>query len=429
MPDRRVKLYKYTKREFAEGMIANGVFRIGTLSDFRRVEHGPAIGDASEGTTKLTHSVESAAWEEIKDSPAVRSLITGELGPGGVFQNVGFSAPFQSPEAYIFCVSEHSSREVMESFGSDACLRIVDDQKFFAALHGCLKDRGLVTSNYLVQRCVYRNRTQRWEKYERTHPALLKSPDYQSQAEVRGIFEPAKLPISPEFITCPEAAEYLVWHDVDAVGPGVDYDEHDPAVVHDRVFDGGERVDVDDRSFFDCTFGNCRLTYSGGGPTQMTRCTLDLAKAQFVVDAAAGRALKFLAAIYAAPNGAKLVEAVFDQVRAGYFPEHKAPAAKKKIRQYRSARFEHGERVQLDGNDFRGCAFIRCTLVYRAEVSTTLIGCTFAASGVELAFEGAARRTLEMLWGFVRDLGEVGVRLVEATFRSIRTGELPWERT
>ena len=49
-------LYKYTERDFALTMVEIGQRRIGTLSDYRRIEeYGTKIGDADEGR-KTTYS-------------------------------------------------------------------------------------------------------------------------------------------------------------------------------------------------------------------------------------------------------------------------------------------------------------------------------------------------------------------------------------
>lgn len=72
------------------------------------------------------------------------------------------------------------------------------------------------------------------------------------------------------------------------------------------------------------------------------------------------------------------------------------------------------ETVVLDGQDFSGCEFHHCTLVYRAQEAVKLehchiIGCTWR-------FEDAAHRTVSMLKALYLS-GARGKETVESIFR------------
>ena len=49
-------------------------------------------------------------------------------------------------------------------------------------------------------------------------------------------------------------------------------------------------------------------------------------------------------------------------------------------------------RVALDGNEYCGCKFVRCTMVYAGGTPPTMVDCLFTQSSWE--FDGAAARTI-----------------------------------
>lgn len=73
--------------------------------------------------------------------------------------------------------------------------------------------------------------------------------------------------------------------------------------------------------------------------------------------------------------------------------------------------------VELDDNEFEGCEFHNCRLVYRGTASVKFRGCSFF--GYRLVFEGAAQNTL----GFLSTLYHSKFRKdVDAIFKEIRSG-------
>jgi len=76
--------------------------------------------------------------------------------------------------------------------------------------------------------------------------------------------------------------------------------------------------------------------------------------------------------------------------------------------------------VNLDGNQFERCTFIRCRIVYTAAGTFAIDGCTFTTC--DWQFDGPAERTLYYLSALYRGLGPQGQELVEAIFRQIREG-------
>jgi hypothetical protein len=76
------------------------------------------------------------------------------------------------------------------------------------------------------------------------------------------------------------------------------------------------------------------------------------------------------------------------------------------------------QRVLLDGESYERCEFNKCVIVYGGGPLSDLVGCSFHECRFEL--EDAAQRTLEFLNAIYHGFGNVGMRLVEETFISIR---------
>ena len=74
--------------------------------------------------------------------------------------------------------------------------------------------------------------------------------------------------------------------------------------------------------------------------------------------------------------------------------------------------------VVLDGEQFSGCTFTRCRIVYRAATPATIAGNTFDACGYE--FEGPAANTIHFLRDLYHATGPQGPKLIEQVFESIR---------
>lgn len=75
-------------------------------------------------------------------------------------------------------------------------------------------------------------------------------------------------------------------------------------------------------------------------------------------------------------------------------------------------------RVQLDGQEFRGCKFIECAMVYSGGPPPILVDCLFLSSPIHL--EGSAVATISFLRGVYRGMGAEGVQIVEEVIEQIR---------
>ena len=80
-------------------------------------------------------------------------------------------------------------------------------------------------------------------------------------------------------------------------------------------------------------------------------------------------------------------------------------------------------RVELDGETFENCRFVRCEVVYSGGPLMSLIGCRF--EGCAFVMEGAAKQTLAFLNVVYHGFGSFGLRMVEDIFNQIRTNRSP----
>lgn len=79
-----------------------------------------------------------------------------------------------------------------------------------------------------------------------------------------------------------------------------------------------------------------------------------------------------------------------------------------------------GERLMIDNKSFVECEFRNCTLVYSGGPSPDFVECNLDT--LQLEFEGPALRSVQFLSDVYDGFGEVGKKVVEATFDNIRRG-------
>lgn len=126
-----------------------GVVRIGTLYDFRRMEHRSGIADPTEGTKEVFHHIGNLFIADSEDPGARASLHMRALeefhavkisnSRNITFRNVGLSRKFNNPDCYLFCTSAVHSRATMAQFeGTDSCVEIIDVQGFYRLLTASL---------------------------------------------------------------------------------------------------------------------------------------------------------------------------------------------------------------------------------------------------------------------------------------------------
>jgi len=81
--------------------------------------------------------------------------------------------------------------------------------------------------------------------------------------------------------------------------------------------------------------------------------------------------------------------------------------------------------INLDGNQFEGCTFVKCRIIYTAADTFSIDGCTFVTC--DWLFDGAAERTLYYLSALYRGLGPPAQELVDVIFQQIKEGRIGQE--
>lgn len=195
-------MFKYAPREFNRLLINFGCIRIGTLHDFRRTEHKKGIADKDEGRKTVSHRINDASIFKPSDllrrnTKDQRSLIDFEIfHPESQLHKVAISdciviKDFNHPNLFIYCMSTgYSSSAIASLEGSNSCIQIVDQRKFFKSLTDTIDSitpvifRGCHKVSYESREVEWNGRD--WGR----HPALIKDPSYRNQQEVRAIWQP-----------------------------------------------------------------------------------------------------------------------------------------------------------------------------------------------------------------------------------------------
>jgi hypothetical protein len=85
--------------------------------------------------------------------------------------------------------------------------------------------------------------------------------------------------------------------------------------------------------------------------------------------------------------------------------------------QHNDEKFSGGDRV-VDGNQYSGCSFDGCKIIYRGGGVPSLANCHF--NNCTWHFEDAAQRTLFFLRLIYNGMGEGGQNLVDSAVAQIR---------
>ncbi len=127
-------LYKYSKRIYADGLLNLGSIRIGTLHDFRKMEHARGIADPTEGIKSIEIGLDKAI--EIRDAAdreAFRRFSGQTVGKLDLGDKVTLKGGQTSPDFFLLCLSSELSVNVQHEFdGTDACVEILESEPFLS---------------------------------------------------------------------------------------------------------------------------------------------------------------------------------------------------------------------------------------------------------------------------------------------------------
>jgi hypothetical protein len=181
-----------------------GVFRIGTLHDYRRGEvHEVGIADTGEGQRDI-HEI----WDNKVETAETQSWISKRfvgLRPGQSILMSGNHAVVRqnAEDAFVYCLSESRERAAITTAKYDAVVEVRDPFKFASLLV-----RAIQGMRWDIGACRYIGRSEDVRKESGVDIALLKEPSdaYQREWRIVTTAAPGRR-IEPFNVHCPAARE------------------------------------------------------------------------------------------------------------------------------------------------------------------------------------------------------------------------------
>jgi hypothetical protein len=196
------RMYRYSSMRYNQQLLTQGVIRVGTLYDFRIMEHGKGIADPKEGTKNVSHHIDQIHIADPKDPnmksnidmramEAFQAIKLGDGAKNTTIVNVTFDRRLEAPDCFILCTSKICSQETMNQFeNADSCVEIVDIESFYRILTDTLNSITPVLFRGIYE-VVYQNREEKWNGQDwGRHPAMIKETKFNKQCELRAIWEP-----------------------------------------------------------------------------------------------------------------------------------------------------------------------------------------------------------------------------------------------
>lgn len=194
-------MYRYSSQRYNSSLLTIGVIRVGTLHDFRNMEHKKGIADPQEGKKIVSHRIDQlhiadTEYPNIKSNIDVRALdafraVKMSNSKDITFRNISLCQRFDEPDCYILCSSKICSKETMSQFeGADSCVEVVEIESFYRILTETLNSRTPVIFRG-IHEVIYQNREEHWNGQNwGQHPAMIKEPDFKKQGELRAVWQP-----------------------------------------------------------------------------------------------------------------------------------------------------------------------------------------------------------------------------------------------
>ena len=187
--------FRYSGQRHNDALLALGNIRIGTLHDFRRIEHKRGIADANEGTKSVSHHIPYATEKDAGSIhlEALKRFNLIDLGNSTdvVLRNIQMIQSFDHPDCFVHCVSADYSKGVLDQFeGADSCVEIADLEGFYQRLTSTLNSH-VPVQLLAISMVQYMQRNEDWNGRDwGVHPALIKEPEFSKQVEIRAIWRP-----------------------------------------------------------------------------------------------------------------------------------------------------------------------------------------------------------------------------------------------
>jgi len=214
-----MSLFKYMPRKYLDAFFNKGRLKIGTLHEYRKVEHyGGVIGDQREGLHITEFSLTGGGKVDLSQkSPETDFLKKHLLQPDQ--QDISIEMIFEdgarimshseSPDLYIYCTTSEFNPEVMTQFDCDACMEIVNPNAFFQSISRKIRHQGRLDGWGPIH---YKNKETHYTAPHQHHPAIMKDLSFSYQKEWRAIWIPNKAPRQPIYIDVPKAIRHCRVH-------------------------------------------------------------------------------------------------------------------------------------------------------------------------------------------------------------------------
>lgn len=198
-PEQAEFLYKYTESKWVENIIKRGIFRIGTLYEYRSYEQ-KEIGDPFEGIKQFAFSKARDALSLTFEDFDKKLRMAGDNKKNlenfrrklksyseKELDTVPVAFEVHVPDCYIFCTTKKFDADVMRSFGCDACIEIANPSFFFKELSKAMASHA---THATMDSCIYDSRFGMFENRNKCRPQILKDLSLKHQEEMRMIWDP-----------------------------------------------------------------------------------------------------------------------------------------------------------------------------------------------------------------------------------------------
>lgn len=188
-------------------MLQKHIFRLGTLYDFRRIEHyGAHVGDAQEGAFSV--NAESMTFDSDFDPQLLTSTQDFQVcwARGCLTDKPNTRVlSLTIHNLLLFCASHTFDDRAFVDFDADTCIQITDFNAFSQALANALT---VPVEKTMVSPCDYVAKSSLTPQTPIPSLAFWKPPEYSRQAEIRLAISVLVDPVEPCFVYAPQAAQY-----------------------------------------------------------------------------------------------------------------------------------------------------------------------------------------------------------------------------
>lgn len=204
-------LFKYTALKYAAALATLGLIRVGTLADFRGIEHG-VRSDCDEGVFREKRYYPELFLDAPPEDPFLKRAIRidpGAAAGGLYFSDLRVSNAYPGLNFHALCLStkDYSADEANAIDPNyNSCVRIDDPGGFIRSLSQGIAAHGFWVGGDMVS---YGTREPaRGFGPRRINPAFIKDPKFSHEAEWRGLWYPLSSVPKPFNVLVPELARY-----------------------------------------------------------------------------------------------------------------------------------------------------------------------------------------------------------------------------